>query len=140
MQNIIDGTSNTLLMAEVIACTPTGGNGSVAADVDHRGMVFNDDRNCAMFMAYTTPNSTQPDYVPAYCIYPYGTNPPCIENSKTTTVTTPAFNAARSYHPGGVNAVYADGSVRFAKNSIDLNAWRALSTTRGSEVLSADSF
>jgi hypothetical protein len=34
----------------------------------------------------------------------------------------------------------ADGSVRFVKNSINLNPWRALSTTQGGEVISSDSY
>jgi len=41
---------------------------------------------------------------------------------------------ARSFHPGGVNAVLADGSVRFFSNRIDARAWRALGTRRGGEV------
>ena len=30
---------------------------------------------------------------------------------------------ARSYHPDGVNALFADGSVRFAKSTIDGATW-----------------
>jgi prepilin-type N-terminal cleavage/methylation domain-containing protein/prepilin-type processing-associated H-X9-DG protein len=48
--------------------------------------------------------------------------------------------AARSYHPGGVNASFADGSVRFFKNSINLATWNALGTRAGGEVISADSY
>jgi prepilin-type N-terminal cleavage/methylation domain-containing protein/prepilin-type processing-associated H-X9-DG protein len=47
---------------------------------------------------------------------------------------------ARSYHPGGVNALFADGSVRFAKSSIDGATWRALGTVAGGEVISGDSY
>ena len=47
---------------------------------------------------------------------------------------------ARSYHPGGVNALFADGSVRFIKCTIDGNTWRALGTIRGGEVISGDSY
>ena len=38
----------------------------------------------------------------------------------------PTFSAinARSYHPGGVNALCGDGSVRFVKNSVDGMVWR----------------
>jgi prepilin-type N-terminal cleavage/methylation domain-containing protein/prepilin-type processing-associated H-X9-DG protein len=46
--------------------------------------------------------------------------------------------SARSWHPGGVNALFADGSVRFVKDSIDGNAWRAVGTVAGGEVISAD--
>jgi prepilin-type processing-associated H-X9-DG protein len=45
------------------------------------------------------------------------------------------FFAARSNHPGGVNVLMADGSVRFVSNGIDLTTWRALGTCCGGEVL-----
>jgi prepilin-type N-terminal cleavage/methylation domain-containing protein/prepilin-type processing-associated H-X9-DG protein len=48
--------------------------------------------------------------------------------------------AARSYHPGGINAGMADGSVRFFKNSVNLLTWNGLGTRAGAEVLSADSY
>ncbi|RUL85370.1 DUF1559 domain-containing protein [Tautonia sociabilis] len=47
---------------------------------------------------------------------------------------------ARSYHPGGVNALFGDGSVRFIKESIDGFTWRALGTVAGGEVVSADAY
>jgi prepilin-type processing-associated H-X9-DG protein len=50
------------------------------------------------------------------------------------------FLAARSFHSGGANALLADGSVKFFKNSIAVTVWRALSTPNGAEVISADSF
>ncbi len=46
------------------------------------------------------------------------------------------FMAARSNHPGGVNAAMADGSVRFISDSVNQVAWRALGTIAGGEVLS----
>lgn len=42
--------------------------------------------------------------------------------------------AARSFHPGGVNALMCDGSVSFIRNQIDLAAWRGLSTRAGGET------
>jgi prepilin-type N-terminal cleavage/methylation domain-containing protein/prepilin-type processing-associated H-X9-DG protein len=47
---------------------------------------------------------------------------------------------ARSYHPGGVNSLLGDGSVRFVKSSINGNTWRAFGTVSGGEVVSADAF
>jgi prepilin-type N-terminal cleavage/methylation domain-containing protein/prepilin-type processing-associated H-X9-DG protein len=46
--------------------------------------------------------------------------------------------AARSYHTGGVNVCYADGSVHFVTNSISLATWQALGTREGGEVLGSD--
>jgi prepilin-type processing-associated H-X9-DG protein len=45
---------------------------------------------------------------------------------------------ARSYHPGGVNALLMDGSVRFVSDTVDLPAWRALGSRAGGEVLGTD--
>jgi prepilin-type processing-associated H-X9-DG protein len=42
---------------------------------------------------------------------------------------------ARSYHNGGVNAAFMDGSVRFIANSIPQLTWRALGTRNGGEVV-----
>ena len=45
-----------------------------------------------------------------------------------------AFRAS-SYHPGGVNCMYMDGSVRFTSDGVDLATWRAVSTRAGGEAL-----
>jgi prepilin-type N-terminal cleavage/methylation domain-containing protein/prepilin-type processing-associated H-X9-DG protein len=41
-----------------------------------------------------------------------------------------------SRHPGGVNELYGDGSVRFVDNGVDLAIWRAIGTRAGSESTS----
>ncbi|MFO0958830.1 MAG: DUF1559 domain-containing protein [Isosphaeraceae bacterium] len=48
--------------------------------------------------------------------------------------------AARSYHSGGANACFADGSVKFIKDSVSLPVWRALGSRGGREVISSDSY
>jgi prepilin-type N-terminal cleavage/methylation domain-containing protein/prepilin-type processing-associated H-X9-DG protein len=45
---------------------------------------------------------------------------------------------ASSRHPGGVNLLMGDGSVRFTGNSIDADIWIALGTIRGSESIPGD--
>jgi prepilin-type N-terminal cleavage/methylation domain-containing protein/prepilin-type processing-associated H-X9-DG protein len=44
------------------------------------------------------------------------------------------WRAARSRHPGGINALFADGSVHFVDESIDTNIWRSASTRAGQET------
>ena len=51
-----------------------------------------------------------------------------------------AYVNATSYHPGGVNVLFGDGTVRFIKNSINIVTWMSLGTKANGEVLSADSF
>lgn len=48
--------------------------------------------------------------------------------------------SASSYHSGGVNALFGDGSVKFIKDSTNPTTWRALGTISSGEVLSADSY
>jgi prepilin-type N-terminal cleavage/methylation domain-containing protein/prepilin-type processing-associated H-X9-DG protein len=45
-----------------------------------------------------------------------------------------------SNHPGGVNVLFADGSVRFAKDSISQTIWMNLGSRNGGEVVSSDSY
>jgi prepilin-type N-terminal cleavage/methylation domain-containing protein/prepilin-type processing-associated H-X9-DG protein len=44
-------------------------------------------------------------------------------------------NELYSFHPGGVNVVFGDGSVHFLRSSIDLSTLAALITKAGGEVL-----
>jgi prepilin-type N-terminal cleavage/methylation domain-containing protein/prepilin-type processing-associated H-X9-DG protein len=43
-------------------------------------------------------------------------------------------NEVYSFHPGGANAVFADGSVRFLKASLDMRMFARLATRAGGEV------
>jgi prepilin-type N-terminal cleavage/methylation domain-containing protein/prepilin-type processing-associated H-X9-DG protein len=54
----------------------------------------------------------------------------------------PTFAAitSRSYHSGGVNALFGDGSVHFIKESVNGETWRALGSVNGGEIISADQF
>jgi prepilin-type N-terminal cleavage/methylation domain-containing protein len=122
---ITDGLANTLLMSEVVSPDAKAGVS------DRRGDLYNDDPNATMFMAYSPPNSTTPDQMPMIkgspdCVYPWGSNPPCNTSS-------PAFNAARSQHAGGVYVLMADGAVKFVKDSVALPVWRDISTSQGAE-------
>jgi prepilin-type N-terminal cleavage/methylation domain-containing protein/prepilin-type processing-associated H-X9-DG protein len=47
---------------------------------------------------------------------------------------------ASSYHPGGVNVMLMDGSVRFVADGVDIHIWRALSTRSGGEVVSSGAY
>jgi prepilin-type N-terminal cleavage/methylation domain-containing protein/prepilin-type processing-associated H-X9-DG protein len=118
--DVVDGLSNTLLVAEV-----RQGQGN-----DLRGFIWWGD--AAGFETYLAPNSPQPDviYTTGYC-QNTPVNPPC---TGTPTSTNPSMFAARSRHPGGVQVALCDGSVRFVANTIDINVWRASSTSQGTET------
>ncbi len=47
---------------------------------------------------------------------------------------------ARSLHPGGVNAAYADGSVHFIKDSIDQYTWCILQSKNDGQVITDPDF
>jgi len=122
IDQITDGTSNTLLMSEIIVAMADG-------DFITHGDVFNDDTMSAsaMFMTINTPNSGTDQM---YCRAPKTDDPraPCTEAN-------PGQAAARSRHQGGVNVVLCDGSTRFVTNGIDIATWRALGSMAGGEVV-----
>jgi prepilin-type N-terminal cleavage/methylation domain-containing protein/prepilin-type processing-associated H-X9-DG protein len=131
--DITDGTSNTLMMLEVRQ-TPSP-NTTV---LDRRGRVWNDDSACYQVSTTLTPNSSAPDF--SACQNNPVPNTPCINGGVSGPDNSQFYMAARSLHPGGVNASFCDGSVRFIKNSINLATWKALSSEAGGEVVSADSY
>jgi prepilin-type processing-associated H-X9-DG protein len=47
---------------------------------------------------------------------------------------------ASSNHPGGVNVLFMDGSVRFVKSTVNYLAWYAISTPRSGEPVSSTAF
>ena len=49
-------------------------------------------------------------------------------------------HVASSRHPGSVNVLFLDGSVRGVKSTVSLQVWWALGTRAGGEVLSSDSY
>ncbi len=47
---------------------------------------------------------------------------------------------ATSNHFGGVNVGFGDGSVKFVKDSVDIQTWWALGTRAGKEIIGGDSY
>ena len=133
---VVDGLSNTLLLSEIIVPINEPGWGGPQGEEVYGNM------GGALFSAATTPNSTTTDRIYGSCpqdIGDKGYPGPCLSIGPLTwwvPAGRAAFVAARSRHPGGVNAALADGSVRFFTNSIDLAAWRSLGTRAGGEVIS----
>ena len=48
------------------------------------------------------------------------------------------WSAASSNHPGGVNVLFMDGSVRFIKNPMNYRTWYAIATPNKREAVSSD--
>jgi prepilin-type N-terminal cleavage/methylation domain-containing protein/prepilin-type processing-associated H-X9-DG protein len=119
--SIIDGTSNTMMASETLqGQTPDNLQG------------FTWWGGAAGFTTYIGPNSSFPDVlVGGIC----GTTPPDPPCTTTGTTTFPRMNGARSHHSNGLNVAMCDGSVQYITNTIDINIWRALSTSRGGEVV-----
>jgi prepilin-type N-terminal cleavage/methylation domain-containing protein/prepilin-type processing-associated H-X9-DG protein len=147
--DISDGASNTVMFSEGLSSS-VGNWGGV------QGVIEEMDVGGALFSTFDTPNSTNADVV-VLCANATGRSSdlpdqnymaPCIS---TLTNCTPSLNngnawsdytqwraAARSRHPAGVNAAFADGSVRFVTNTVDLVTWRAVGTKAGGEVVNTD--
>jgi prepilin-type N-terminal cleavage/methylation domain-containing protein/prepilin-type processing-associated H-X9-DG protein len=119
MAQITDGTSSTLMMAEVIVALHD-------TDFNTHGDIFNDDAEAAgaMFMTDYTPNS---GIDTMYCTVNNDPMAPCSNG-------TPGIASARSRHRGGVNALFCDGSVHFITNAIDTASWQALGTMNSNDT------
>lgn len=136
--HFIDGTSNTMVMGEYLTGTTH----------DYRGFIWSDKAGGSQIWADLGPNSKLPDRLSPTTPPPPLANKPWCANHPELNL--PCINgvaesnglaaldhtaASRSRHPGGVNILLGDGSVRFVSENIDLPTWRALGTVAGKEVL-----
>lgn len=160
--SVTDGTSNTSIFAEVIR--RVGGTSSTAeinnttnkqsGDIS-TGVGLVDGRNDTGCRAGSTAG-VRLNYV-GLQYYRGGINQttfynhtlPINWNRKTSDATRQQYSCgdgsfrrthipAASYHSGGANACYADGSVRFVSDTTDFNVWYAIGT-RGLGEVSASS-
>jgi prepilin-type processing-associated H-X9-DG protein len=118
---ITDGTSNTIAYAEIAhgklsqaGCKATG-----SCDWECANWWADADYGSATMSGFYPPNFAIPQTY-------YATNN-YVSPDGCDSVNIPA-NSALSYHPGGVNAAFADGSVHFIKSSI--SSWNSLAMKR----------
>lgn len=157
MAAVSDGTSNTLLAAEVHAWTAYTRNGGPASTnipssvVEAQAAVATGKPDRLLPEGYGTGHT---EWANGHCHHsgftttlvpntpvPYvynGLTYNCDFNSQqeggSTSRPSYAVLTSRSYHPGIVNVALLDGSVRSIGNTIDLTTWRALGTRSGGEV------
>src|SRR5262249_16712015 len=117
--SVVDGTSNTLMGSELVLVKDTTLH-------DIRGRYYNHWQGNTLFSTLFPPNTAAPDKS-SYCI-------PLLPVAPCTVTATNVMQSARSYHPGGVNALVADASVRFISNNVDPSTYLNLGTRAGGEV------
>ncbi len=119
---ITDGTSNTLMVSELLQNQDTGTH-------DIRGRIWNSIHAGTEFSTIYPPNSSVGDNPMGYCVPKV--KAPCASSSVLN-----AYTLARSNHTGGVNVCLADASVRFYSNTITPSTWLALGSRNGGEITS----
>jgi prepilin-type processing-associated H-X9-DG protein/prepilin-type N-terminal cleavage/methylation domain-containing protein len=121
LNEIKDGTSHTVMASEVLS----GKKDTPAESRDDRGVWYYIEMGSASYTHRLTPNSSAGDYMESGCCIAEPDMPCTIQASYNMGQ---AYAAARSRHPGGVNAVFVDGHVEFFSDDIDSTLWRGLST------------
>ncbi len=148
-RDITDGSSNAVMMSEVIPNLKVDGRTSSSAPVgmnrDVRGAILTPMMGGNSFSGFFPPNSRGTDVMngcPA--VGDPGAYPPtdpafCTRDRNVDPTTGGQWQvSARSFHGSGVNATYADGSLRFISNSIDRITWQNLCTISGGEIVNSD--
>jgi hypothetical protein len=128
MENIIDGTSNTVALSETVQGLSPDGSPN-----DWRGLIW-----CGVLCFFNTnqgPNTMVADITTGVALTGHVLHPLSLMNTSTTDGDGKYIRyAARSWHTGGVNTGLADGSIRFVTNQVNLDIWRAAGSTNGGEV------
>lgn len=138
--DVLDGTSNTVAFGESLlgpgGPNQTGTTGDVRLYYKALGTAdtLSEGACSANAVLNTTRNSAWADGA-----YPTGlfnhVLPPNSPTMDCVRHSNPGWKAARSRHTGGVNALLGDGSVRFVRDSVPAEVWRAVGTRAGGEVV-----
>ncbi len=134
MSMVTDGISNTVFSAEIR-------QGSLN---DVRGAIWTSAPGAGSFMSRFAPNGSNDIYLqdprgfdklpdPTLCVSELGLACAGIASQGAS------FAGSRSQHPGGINALFGDGSVRFTKSTVDPRLWIAINSISGWEVVSDSS-
>jgi prepilin-type processing-associated H-X9-DG protein/prepilin-type N-terminal cleavage/methylation domain-containing protein len=130
LEDFTDGTSNTVVASEEISSTHD------VAPLDYRGgwtLVLHGSN----YEHFDTPNSSNGDVMyPGICIA--DPDMPCGTSGGNDIFK--FHNAARSRHPGGVNAAFVDGHINFIPNAVDLAVWRALGARNDGSTLATGAY
>ncbi|MDR1269248.1 MAG: DUF1559 domain-containing protein [Planctomycetaceae bacterium] len=131
MEDVVDGTSNTVALSETVQGLSPDGTSN-----DLRGLIWYG-FNC-YFNTNQAPNTTVADITTNSFGLTGHIQHPLSPMVTSTSVGDGYYTrmSARSWHASGVNAGLADGSIRFITNQINLDIWRAAGSTNGNEVVS----
>jgi prepilin-type processing-associated H-X9-DG protein len=125
IDEIRDGTSNTLMIAEMIV----GGKGTCRGTIHFAGGV--------VIMATYTPNDLTPDKAAECDSSDYYTGDAPCDRSMASDYYNVQYTS-RSRHPGGVDVVMCDGSTQFVSQNIARSIWQAMATPDAGEPITSD--
>jgi prepilin-type N-terminal cleavage/methylation domain-containing protein/prepilin-type processing-associated H-X9-DG protein len=94
---------------------------------------FQDPQRGGVFSMANTPNLKA-------CYYRDGANDGAATRLPDDDDSVDTLIGASSNHPGGVNVLFMDGSVKFVKSTVNFNTWLAIGSIDGNETVSADAY
>jgi prepilin-type processing-associated H-X9-DG protein len=134
--SVTDGLSNTVFLGEILQ----------GERFDIRGLIWSSIPGGGTFFSRLSPNKLVDFYQtggvgdqlsqPIFCVNEPGVGLPCTGGAGDLE----AYTGTRSRHPGGLNVLMGDGSVRFLKDTTNAVVWLALNTIAEGEVIAADQY